>query len=148
MALGATSITITGNLTGDPELRYTPKGIPVATFTVAATERTRDESGQWQDSGALFLRVNVWRDLAEHVAESVVKGDRVIVTGALKQRSYEASDGTNRTVYEIQGDEVAASMRFANVKITKTKRSGGPAPEDPWRTEPAASDATPDEPPF
>ncbi len=149
-------MTVVGNLTDDPELRYTPNGVPVASFTVASTERRYDSgTGKYEDAGALFIRCNVWRELAEHLAESAQKGTRVMVTGALKQRSWETQDGQKRSTYEIQGTEVGVSLRWATAKVTKVRRSGAPVPEDPWAREPAPAPAgtgdagePPDEPPF
>jgi single-strand DNA-binding protein len=142
-----TTITIVGNCCGDPELRYTPAGQAVASFTVASTPRHRDsQSGEWRDGDALFLRCNVWRQAAENVAESLTRGSRVIVQGRLRQRSYTTKDGEERTVYELEVDEVGPSLKWASAKITKTARSsggnsGGAArADDPW--------ASSDEPPF
>lgn len=154
--LGATPITLIGNLTADPELRYTPNGVPVASFTVASTERQLNrETGQYEDAGTLFLRCNIWREQAENLANSAVKGTRVVVTGTLKQRPWETKEGEKRTSYEVQAEEVAASLRWATVKISKTSRSSGPPPEDPWARTPAQSGAAEepagafaDEPPF
>ena len=125
MAAGDTQITICGNTTADPELRYTSSGAPVASFTVASTPRYFDkQAGDYKDGDTLFLRCNVWRQQAEHVAESLQRGMRVVVVGRLKQRSYE-KDGEKRTVYEIEADEVAASLRNATAKVEKAQRSGG-----------------------
>jgi single-strand DNA-binding protein len=123
MAAGDTQITIIGNLTGDPELRYTATGQAVANFTVASTPRFLDKTtNEWKDGDSLFLRCNVWRQAAENVAESLTRGARVVVSGRLRQRSYETREGEKRTVYEVEADEVAASLRNASVKITKTSR--------------------------
>ena len=123
---GDTVITVIGNLTSDPELRFTPSGAAVANFTVASTPRTLDkQSGEWKDGEALFLRCNVWRQPAENVAESLQRGMRVIVQGRLKQRSYEDREGVKRTVYELDVDEVGASLRSATAKVTKTAGRGG-----------------------
>jgi single-strand DNA-binding protein len=153
--LGETPIHLVGNLTADPELRYTPNGVPVATFTVASTERAMNrESGKYEDAGTLFLRCNVWREQAENLVNSANKGNRVVVVGTLKQRPWETKEGEKRTSYEVQAEEVAVSLRWATVKISKTARSGGPAPEDPWAKAPAAVGAdahgpeVTDEPPF
>jgi single-strand DNA-binding protein len=173
MAAGDTQITIVGNLVGDPELRYTPTGQAVATFRVASTPRFRDNTtGEWKDGDSLFLSCNVWRQAAENVAESLQRGMRVIVSGRLRQRSYETREGEKRTVYEIEVDEVGPSLRNASAKVVKSNRSGGnfagqgggqggggggysggggsrPA-EDPWTADPSdgfGGDA-PDEPPF
>ncbi|MDQ0425355.1 MULTISPECIES: single-stranded DNA-binding protein [Cellulomonas] len=123
---GETTITVIGNLTGDPELRFTPSGAAVANFTVASTPRTFDrQSNEWKDGETLFLRCSIWREAAESVAESLTKGTRVIVQGRLVQRSYETREGEKRTVYELQVDEVGPSLRYATAKVTKTQRSGG-----------------------
>ena len=123
---GETVITVIGNLTGDPELRFTPSGAAVANFTVASTPRTFDrQSNEWKDGDTLFLRCSIWREAAESVAESLTKGTRVIVTGRLVQRSYETREGEKRTVYELQVDEVGPSLRYASAKVTRTQRSGG-----------------------
>src|SRR5690242_8450148 len=123
---GETIITVVGNLTGDPELRFTPSGAAVANFTVASTPRTFDrQSNEWKDGDTLFLRCSIWREAAESVAESLTKGTRVIVTGRLVQRSYETREGEKRTVYEQQVDEVGHSLRYATAKVTRTQRSGG-----------------------
>src|SRR6202790_1663649 len=126
MAAGDTQITIAGNLVDDPELRYTPTGQAVANFRVASTPRFLDKAtNEWKDGDSLFLTCNVWRQAAENVAESLQRGMRVIVTGRLKQRSYETREGEKRTVYEIEVDDVGPSMRNAAAKVTKSNRSGG-----------------------
>ena len=152
---GDTVITVVGNLTDDPELRFTSSGAAVANFTVASTPRFFDkQTNEWKDGDALFLRCSIWRQAAENVAESLNKGSRVIVQGRLKQRSYETREGERRTVYELDVDEVGPSLRYATAKVSKVTRSGGgfgggsapaaaPA-EDPWASAPAADD----EPPF
>jgi single-strand DNA-binding protein len=123
---GETVITVIGNLTGDPELRFTPSGAAVANFTVASTPRTFDrQSNEWKDGDTLFLRCSIWREAAESVAESLTRGMRVIVSGRLKARSYETREGEKRTVYELQVDEVGPSLRYATAKVTRTQRSGG-----------------------
>jgi len=123
---GETVITVIGNLTGDPELRFTPSGAAVASFTVASTPRTLDrESGQWRDGDPLFLRCSVWRQYAENVAESLTKGMQVMVQGRLKQRSYETKEGEKRTVVELDVDDVGPTLRFATAKITKSQRGSG-----------------------
>jgi len=123
---GETTITIIGNLTGDPELRFTPSGAAVANFTVASTPRTFDrQSNEWKDGETLFMRCSIWRDAAENVAESLQRGTRVIVSGRLKSRSYETKEGEKRTVVEMDVDEVGPSLRYANAKVTKTSRGGG-----------------------
>ena len=123
---GDTVITVVGNLTADPELRFTPSGAAVANFTVASTPRTFDKnSNEWKDGEALFLRCSVWRQAAENVAESLHRGTAVIVQGRLKQRSYETKEGEKRTVYELDVDEVGPSLKFATAKVTRTTRQGG-----------------------
>ena len=123
---GETTITIVGNLTDDPELRFTPSGAAVAKFRIASTPRTLDrQSGEWKDGEPLFLACNIWRDAAEHVAESLQRGSRVIVQGRLRQRSYETREGEKRTVYELEVDEIGPSLRYATAKVQKMSRSGG-----------------------
>ncbi len=123
---GDTVITVVGNLTGDPELRFTPSGAAVANFTVASTPRTFDKnSNEWKDGEALFLRCSVWRQAAENVAESLTRGSAVIVQGRLKQRSYETKEGEKRTVYELDVEEVGPSLKWATAKVTKASRGGG-----------------------
>jgi single-strand DNA-binding protein len=123
---GDTVITVIGNLTADPELRFTPSGAAVANFTVASTPRTFDrQSNEWKDGETLFLRASVWREAAENVAESLTKGTRVIVSGRLKSRSYETKEGEKRTVIELEVDEIGPSLRYANAKVNRTQRSGG-----------------------
>jgi single-strand DNA-binding protein len=136
---GETPITVIGNLTADPELRFTPSGAAVANFTVASTPRTFDrQTNEWKDGEALFLNCSVWRQAAENAAESLVRGMRVIVQGNLKARSYETREGEKRTVFEIDVDEVGPSMKYATAKVTKTSRSGGGqgfqsgGGDDPW----------------
>jgi single-strand DNA-binding protein len=160
MAAGDTQITIAGNLVDDPELRYTPTGQAVANFRVASTPRFLDKAtNEWKDGDSLFLTCNVWRQAAENVAESLQRGMRVIVTGRLKQRSYETREGEKRTVYEIEVDDVGPSMRNASAKVTKSNRSGGSGgfsgggaagaqavADDQWADAPSASPS--DEPPF
>ena len=166
---GETLVTVIGNLTTDPELRFTPSGAAVANFTVASTPRTFDrQTNEWKDGEALFLRCNVWRQAAENVAESLTRGARVVVTGRLKQRSFETKEGEKRTVVELEVDEVGPSLRYATAKVNKVARSGGSggyggggggggggsAPsggyDDPWGSAPAAGSgpAADDEPPF
>lgn len=160
---GDTIITVVGNLTGDPELRFTPAGAAVANFTVASTPRTFDrQSNEWKDGDTLFMRCSIWREAAENVAESLTKGMRVIAQGRLVQRSYETREGEKRTVVELQVDEVGPSMRYASAKVTRAQRSGGggggfnasgggqSANDDPWATAgPASSGGSfSDEPPF
>src|ERR1700693_2000054 len=126
MAAGDTQITIAGNLVDDPELRFTPAGQPVARFRVASTPRFRDNAtGEWKDGDSLFLTCNVWRQAAENVAESLTRGMRVIVSGRMRQRSYETKEGEKRTVYEVEVDDVGPSLRNASAKVNKVSRSGG-----------------------
>ncbi|CPZ19473.1 single-stranded DNA-binding protein [Mycobacteroides abscessus] len=123
---GDTTITVVGNLTADPELRFTPSGAAVANFTVASTPRIFDrQSSEWKDGEALFLRCNIWREAAENVAESLTRGSRVIVTGRLKQRSFETREGEKRTVVEVEVDEIGPSLRYATAKVNKASRGGG-----------------------
>src|SRR5690349_18316554 len=125
---GDTVITIIGNLTADPELRFTPSGAAVANFTVASTPRQFDrQSNEWKDGETLFMRCSIWRDAAENVSESLSKGMRVIVTGRLKSRSYETKEGEKRTVVEMDVDEIGPSLRSATAKVNKTQRSGAPS---------------------
>jgi single-strand DNA-binding protein len=167
LVAGDTTITVVGNLTADPELRFTPAGAAVANFTVASTPRTFDrQSQEWKDGEALFLRCNVWRQAAENVAESLTRGSRVIVSGRLKQRSFDTKEGEKRTVIELEVDEIGPSLRYATAKVTRAARSeggggggfgggggggngggggfSGGGASDPWSTPPASSD----EPPF
>lgn len=126
MAAGDTGITIVGNLVNDPELRFTSSGQAVANFRVASTPRFRDnQTGEWKDGEALFLTCNIWRQAAENVAESLQRGMRVVVQGRLRQRSYQTREGENRTVYEVEVDDVGPSLKYASAKVTKTSRSGG-----------------------
>lgn len=123
---GETVITVIGNLTGDPELRFTPSGAAVANFTVASTPRTFDrQSNEFKDGDTLFMRCSIWREAAENVAESLTKGARVIASGRLIQRSYETREGEKRTVVELQVDEIGPSLRYASAKVTRAQRSGG-----------------------
>jgi single-strand DNA-binding protein len=172
---GDTTITVVGNLTADPELRFTPSGAAVANFTVASTPRIYDrQSGEWKDGEALFLRCNIWREAAENVAESLTRGARVIVQGRLKQRSFETREGEKRTVVEVEVDEIGPSLRYATAKVNKASRSGGGgggfggggggggggsrqpaqttggASDDPWGSAPASGSfgGGDDEPPF
>jgi single-strand DNA-binding protein len=147
-------MTLVGNLVDDPELRFTPAGQPVAKFRVASTPRYFDKAAnEWKDGDSLFLTCTVWRQAGENVAESLTRGMRVIVTGRLKQRSYETREGEKRTVYELEVDEVGPSLRNASAKVSKVTRTstgtGGQqrqAEADPWANEP--SDGYSDEPPF
>ena len=132
---GETVITVVGNLVDDPELRYTPAGAAVAKFRIASTPRTFDrQTNEWRDGEALFLSCSVWRQAAEHVAESLARGLRVIVQGRLKQRSYEDREGVTRTVYELDVDEVGPSLTYATAKVTKASGSGQRQAQggDPW----------------
>ena len=123
---GETVITVVGNLTADPELRYTQNGLPVANFTIASTPRTFDrQANEWKDGEALFLRASVWREFAEHVAGSLTKGMRVIASGRLRQRSYQDKEGNNRTAIELEIDEIGPSLRYATAKVTRTSGGGG-----------------------
>jgi single-strand DNA-binding protein len=171
---GDTVITVIGNLTADPELRFTPSGAAVANFTVASTPRMFDrQTNEWKDGEALFLRCNIWREAAENVAESLTRGSRVIVSGRLKQRSFETREGEKRTVVELEVDEIGPSLKYATAKVNKASRSGGggggfgggggggsrqpaqsgggaAASEDPWGSAPASGSFAggDDEPPF
>lgn len=118
-------VTIVGNLTDEPELRYTPNGAAVCKFRVAVNRRFKDESGQWKDGETSYFTVNVWRSLAENVAESLTRGMRVVVAGRLQWRSWENQDGDKRTTVEIEADEVGPSLKWATAKVEKTSRSGG-----------------------
>lgn len=167
---GETVITVVGNLTADPELRFTSSGAAVASFTVASTPRTFDRNtGEWKDGEALFLRCSLWRQAAENLAESLTRGARVIVQGRLKQRSFETKEGEKRTVIELDVDEIGPSLRYATAKVQKVSRSDGggggfgsggggnsggrqsaPA-DDPWSSAPPAGGSGggySDEPPF
>src|ERR1039458_1664750 len=146
-SMTAIQVTITGNLTGNPELRFTATGTPVASFSVASNERYKDKAGEWQDGPTSFVRCNAWRDLSEHVAESLAKGDRVIVTGILRQRDYE-KDGAKRTAWEVAVTEVGAALRYATVKISKSQRDSAPIPEDPWAASGMPPAPAEDESPF
>lgn len=139
---GETVITVVGNLTADPELRYTQNGLPVANFTIASTPRTFDrQANEWKDGEALFLRASVWREFAEHVAGSLTKGSRVIATGRLKQRSYQDREGNNRTSIELEVDEIGPSLRYATAQVTRAAGGGGgqraqvqQSNDEPWST--------------
>ena len=123
---GETVITVGGNLTADPELRYTQNGLPVANFTIASTPRTFDrQANEWKDGEALFLRASVWRDFAEHVAGSLTKGMRVVATGRLRQRSDQDREGQNRTAIELEVDEIGPSLRYATAQVTRAASNGG-----------------------
>ncbi|MFZ3569364.1 single-stranded DNA-binding protein [Streptomyces sp. BH097] len=122
---GETVITVVGNLTDDPELRFTPSGAAVANFTIASTPRTFDrQTNEWKDGDALFLRASIWRQAAENVAESLTRGMRVVAQGRLRQRSYETQQGEKRTVVELEVDEIGPSLRYATAKVTKTPGGG------------------------
>jgi single-strand DNA-binding protein len=145
---GDTIVTVVGNLTADPELRFTPSGAAVANFTVASTPRTFDrQTGEWKDGEALFLRCSLWRQPAENVAESLTRGARVIVQGRLKQRSFETKEGEKRTVVELEVDEIGPSLRYATARVNKVARSdgGGVSVDDRWGAAPSPVD---DVPPF
>ncbi len=145
-----TVITLVGNLTADPELRFTASGQAVTNFTVASTPRTfNKDSGQWVDGEALFMRCNVWRQMAENVAESLTRGSRVFVSGRLKQRSFETREGDKRTVIELEVDAVGPDLRYATAKIQKAERSGGQTSVDAgqWDRQ-GNTNAGADEPPF
>ena len=143
---GETSITVIGNLTADPELRFTPSGAAVANFTVASTPRTFDrQTNEWKDGEALFLRCNIWREAAENVTESLTKGTRVIVSGRLKQRSFETREGEKRTVYELDVDEIGPSLRYATAKVTRASRASAERSNEPETAQQAPPS---DEPPF
>jgi len=167
MAQGDVTVTVVGNLTNDPELRFTPSGAAVASFTVASSTRVLDkQTNEWKDGDTLFMRCSVWRQYAENVAESLQRGMRVVVSGRLKQRSYETKEGEKRTVVELEVDDVGPALRYATAKVTKVNRGGpgaggsgfggGQPADDPWST-PAASapgggdtwgSPSTDEPPF
>ncbi len=136
---GETVITVVGNLTADPELKFLPTGAQVASFTVAATPRVLDRaSNEWKDGDALFLRCSIWREAAEHVAESLVKGARVIVMGRLKQRTFETREGEKRTVIELDVDEIGPSLRYATAKVVRAARGAAPAGQTGRPARPAA----------
>ena len=144
------TITVIGNLTADPDLRFTPSGVAVANFTVAQTPRTFDKArNEYVDGDPLFLNCSVWKEYAEHVAETLTKGMRIIVHGRLKSRSYEARDGSRRTVFEVEVEEVGPSLRYATATITRTQNGQRPQQtqqqpgRDPW-----VSPTSTDEPPF
>ena len=151
---GETIITVVGNLTADPEIRFTPSGAAVANFTIASTPRTFDrQKNEFVDGDTLFMRCSIWREAAENVAESLTKGMRVVVQGRLKSRSYETREGERRTVFEIDVDEIGPSLRYATAKVTRSTRQGSSqgagwskdrtAAADPWQ-----QPATNDEPPY
>lgn len=140
---GETIVTVVGNLTSDPEMRYTQNGLAVANFTIASTPRTFDKAkNEYVDGEALFLRASVWREFAEHVAGSLTKGSRVVATGRLKQRAYETSSGEKRTSMELEVDEIGPSLRYAIATVTRAARDGGStAPvADSWATSTPATE--------
>lgn len=143
-----TVITVVGNTTADPELRFLNSGVAVANFTVASTPRSFDkQSGEWKDGEALFLRCNAWRDYAEHVAESLSRGMRVVVTGRLKQRNWEDKEGNKRTSYELDVEEVGPSLRYATAKVQKMQRqSAGQTDGSAWDTPNAVPNGGADDP--
>ena len=169
---GETVITVVGNLTADPELRFTPSGAAVASFTIASTPRTFDRnSNEWKDGEALFLRCSIWRQAAENVAESLQRGMRVVAQGRLKQRSYETREGEKRTVVEMEVEEIGPSLRYATAKVNRTQRGssgggfgssggndggsfsggggGGGGNDDPWGSAaPSSGGGFSEEPPF
>jgi single-strand DNA-binding protein len=155
---GETVLTVVGNLTAAPELRFTQSGAAVCSFTVASTPRTFDKNtNEWKDGDALFLRCNVWRQMAENAAESLPKGSRVVVTGRLRQRQFETKEGEKRTVVELEVDEIGPSLRYAQATVRRPDRDGGqaqqarpsqPPADDPWGSAPPASGRYADEPPF
>src|SRR5690348_17716902 len=156
-----TIITVVGNLTADPELRFTPSGAAVASFTIASTPRTYDRNtNEWKDGEALFLRCSIWRQAAENVAESLTRGMRVVAQGRLKQRSYETREGEKRSVIELEVDEIGPSLRYASAKVNRTQRgssSGGfgssgsetrsAPPNTPWSPPASPAAASPENPP-
>lgn len=141
---GETSITVVGNLTADPEVRFTPNGKAVANFTVASTPRVYDKQAkEWREGEALFLRCNIWNEPAENVAESLTRGARVILTGRLKQRSFETKEGEKRTVMEVEVDEIGPSLRFATAKPVKSGAPKVKPADDPWGNAPAIGENAP-----
>jgi single-strand DNA-binding protein len=160
MAAGDINVTVVGNMTNDPELRFTPSGAAVASFTIATNSRYLDKTtNEWKDGDPTYLRCSVWRQYAENVAESLTKGTRVIVSGKLKQRSYETREGEKRTVMEVEVEDVGPALRYATAKVNRVQRSdggfnssggsggGSSAPsDDPWATNAPAANF--DEPPF
>ncbi|WP_327137526.1 single-stranded DNA-binding protein [Streptomyces sp. NBC_01340] len=163
MSVGETSITVVGNLAADPELRFTPSGAALVKFSVASTPRRYDKtSGEWQDGTAMFLRCTAWRDLAQHIAESLTKGMRVVVTGRLRQHNWQNEQGENRSMLGLEVDDIGPSLQFATAKVERVQRGGaansGPA-NDAWNTAapasggwgasaPAGTPAAGNEPPF
>ncbi len=154
--VGETVVTVVGNLTADPELRYTQNGLPVANFTIASTPRNFDrQANEWKDGDALFLRASAWREFAEHIAGSLTKGMRVVAQGRLRQRSYQDREGNQRTSIELEVDEIGPSLRYATAQVTRAASNGGgggqrgtaqsgynaPANEEPWSTPGSSTDA-------
>ncbi|MFD9815033.1 single-stranded DNA-binding protein [Streptomyces sp. NPDC059080] len=152
MAMGETPITITGNITSDPELKFTPSGAALAKFTVASTPRTYNrETNQWVDGTAAFFRCAAWRHLAEHIAESLTKGTRVVVSGRIRQHNWETPEGENRSMLAVEVDDIGPSLQFATATVTKTSPRNGSKPTgsgDVWDTTPAASTPGGETPPF
>jgi single-strand DNA-binding protein len=147
MAAGDTTITMIGNLVDDPELRFTPSGAAVAKFRVASTPRYLDkQTNEWKDGESLFLQCQIWRQAAENVAESLTKGMRVILSGRLKQRSYETKEGEKRTVFEVEVDEVGPSLRNATAKVTRTQRAAGGASTGSFGSAAASTETFSDDP--
>ncbi len=153
---GEVIITVVGNLTADPELRYTQNGLPVVNFTIASTPRVFDRaSGEYKDGDPLFLRASCWREFAEHVAGSLVKGSRVIASGRLKQRTYQDREGTPRTAIELEVDEIGPSLRYATATVTRAaaKANGEgeaaqPKPQSEWNTATPGGESYGDDTPF
>jgi single-strand DNA-binding protein len=159
VAAGDVTVTVVGNLTNDPELRFTPSGAAVASFTVASSPRVLDKAtNEWKDGDPLYMRCSVWRQYAENVAETLTKGTRVIVTGRLKQRSYETREGEKRTVVEMDVEDVGPALRYATAKVNRVARGeggggysgptsgGADSADDPWASAPSGGSF--DEPPF
>jgi single-strand DNA-binding protein len=145
---GLPEVTVAGTLTADPELKFFDSGACVANFTVAANDRRFDrEQGKWVDVSATFLHCQIWRQAAENVVQSLSKGNRVLVTGQLKQRTYETTDGTKRTVFDLAVSEISASLKFATATVNTPTRNNGSG-EDPWTSQRPADASQPDEPPF
>jgi single-strand DNA-binding protein len=148
----AIQTTIVGNLTRDPELKFTAKGAAVAQLSVACNENYKDDSGKWVDGPTSFVNCNAWRELADHAAETLRKGDRVIVTGTFRQRTYETKEGEKRTVWELAISAIGPELRYATAKVSRIQRSdGAPVPEDPWASDaplPAGPADSEEPPPF
>ena len=144
-------VVVVGNLTDDPELRFTPQGVAVANFRVAVSPRIKDANGQWKDGDTSFFRINCWRQLAENVAETLTRGSRTIIVGRLKMRSWETQEGEKRTVVEIEADEIGPSLKWATAKVEKTSRGGGGGASssgDEWGTDSAGPAPVEEEVPF